>query len=100
MQFVNFLVDPVRLSIDLYEANDVSQFQVPIMLEFSSIDEVLVNLTELSWNIEVGSSNNFGRALDLAHSVFYSGFYRYYIVFALFIYVLDRMPTTDKTLLF
>ena len=47
MQFFNFLVDPVRLSIDLYEANDVSQFQVPIMLEFSSLDEVLKNLTDL-----------------------------------------------------
>ena len=36
MQFVNFAVDPVRLSIDLYEANDVSQFQVPIMLGYNN----------------------------------------------------------------
>ena len=70
MQFVNFLVEPVRLSIDLYEANDVSQFQMPIMLEFSSIDEVLKNLTALKWNREAGNSNNFGRALDVAQSVF------------------------------
>ncbi len=68
MQFVNFLLDPVRLSIDLYDATGVVEFQAPVYLNYDVRERILANLVELKWGGSV-SSGNFYKALEAAQSV-------------------------------
>lgn len=68
MQFVNFLLDPARLSIDYYDATGVVVFQAPVFLDYDVRESIVANLVELKWGGSV-SSGNFYKALEAAQSV-------------------------------
>lgn len=98
MQFINFVVDPVRFSIDIYNETGWYEFQLPITLDKNSKVNLLFNLKDLPWGGS-GSSNKFYQALENAQKVCYS----HHSVFQFNLQVLYfyfREQTTAKILLF
>jgi calcium-activated chloride channel regulator 4 len=67
MQFVSFFVDPVWLSIDVYNGYNVTELQPPIVLDSLIKDELLLEIAYLEY--AASSSDKFGDALSRAQSV-------------------------------
>ncbi len=69
MQFVSFFVDPVWLSVDVYNGYNVTELQPPIVLMDSLIkDELLAKIDDLTY-VDSSSSDKFGDALSRSQSV-------------------------------
>jgi hypothetical protein len=67
MHFVSFFVDPIWLSVDVYNGYNVTELQPPIVLDSLIQNELLVKIASLEY---VGSSSDkFGDALSRAQSV-------------------------------
>jgi hypothetical protein len=67
MQFVSFFLDPILLSVDVYNGYNVTELQPPIVLDSLIQNELLVKIASLEY---VGSSSDkFGDALSRAQSV-------------------------------
>ncbi|XP_046463206.1 calcium-activated chloride channel regulator 4A-like [Daphnia pulex] len=71
MQFISFLLDPIWLSVDVYNGYNVIELQPPMVLDRFIKNELLVKIASLEY---VGSSTDkFGDALSRAQSRAYSG---------------------------
>lgn len=68
MQFINFLVDPVQLSIDIYDSKGWAVFQSPIGLNHELRESILNNLTDLNRG-DSGDPNSFDEVLQNALTV-------------------------------
>lgn len=68
MQFINFLFGPVRLSIDIYDENGWTEFQLPIEMDNETKITILDKMNSLKWN-RTSNPNNFYKALENAQKV-------------------------------
>jgi hypothetical protein len=68
MQFVRFFLDPIWLSVDVYNGYNVTELQPPIVLDSYIKNKLLDKMKDLEY---VSSSfEKFGDALSRAQSVY------------------------------
>ena len=67
MQFVGFFLDPITLSIDTYNGDNVTELQPPIVLNSNAKDSLLLKIYKLQY--VSGNSDKFGLALERAQMV-------------------------------
>ena len=58
MQFVGFFLDPITLSIDTYNGDNVTELQPPIVLNSNAKDSLLLKIYKLQY--VSGNSDKFG----------------------------------------
>jgi calcium-activated chloride channel regulator 4 len=69
MQFVSFILDPIWLSVDVYNGYNVTELQPPIVLDSFIKNQLLTKIASLEY-VGLSSSDKFGDALSRAQSVF------------------------------